>query len=161
MRQFIFGVVIILIIGLITAAFLPSYIDKTQSKNAAKGVLDNLIKQDYDKAFRSVYFYDRDSDLEPVIPYEEAKKKWIKRVTDLTEKGTYLVDYKQLRVNLEDTYPVGTVDLVMMEDGEKKVKENVKLWFGLSGDEWKLGNLDYRYNEIEEKWESALSGNFN
>jgi hypothetical protein len=72
----------------------------------------------------------------------------------------YLVDYKQLRVSLDDTYPVGTVDLVMMENGEKKVKKNVRLWFALDGDEWKLGNLDYHYEEVNEKWENALSGRF-
>lgn len=52
----------------------------------------------------------------------------------------------------------GTVDLVIMENGKEVVKENVYLWFGRNEDGWKLGNLSYRNNGIEEDWDTALSG---
>jgi hypothetical protein len=153
--------VVSLIIALLAYALVPGFIDQIQSRNAVKGVLDNVIDQNYDEAFESVYFYDKASDLEPIISYEEGKKKWIQRVKDLAEQGIYLVDYKKLRVGLDDTYPVGTVDLVFMENGEKKVKKGVQLWFAERDNKWKLGNLNYRYDDIEEEWEHALSGNFN
>ncbi|WP_176720372.1 hypothetical protein [Desulfuribacillus stibiiarsenatis] len=56
---------------------------------------------------------------------------------------------------------MGKVDLVFMENGEKKVKKDVQLWFATRNDKWKLGNLDYRYDDIKEEWEDALSGNLN
>lgn len=48
-----------------------------------------------------------------------------------------------------------------MENGEKKVKEDVWLWFAPREDKWKLGNFDYQYDDIAEEWENALSGHFN
>lgn len=145
------------IIGLLGFVFLPSFIDNNQSRSAAKSVLDNVINQNYGKAFDSVYFFDRASDLDPTISYEDAKKKWIKRVTDLRAKGIYLVDYKQLRVRLDDSYPRGSVDLVFMENGKKKIKEDVSLWFGPRKGKWKLGKFHYH---DDEDWEETFSGSF-
>ncbi|MEH7225383.1 hypothetical protein V7112_16365 [Bacillus sp. JJ1566] len=161
MKYIITIIVVIGIIGLLTLAFVPGFIDKTQSRNAAKGVLDNVIEQDYEKAFESVYYFDQASDLEPIISYEDAKNKWIQRVTDLRENGVYLVDYNLLRVRLDDTYPRGSVDLVIMENGEKKIKEDVDLWFAQREEKWKLGNFDYHNGDMDEEWEKILSGNFN
>lgn len=161
MKKIITIIAVIVIIGLLAFAFVPGFIDKMQSRNAATDILDNVIEQDYEKAFESVYYFDQASDLEPIISYEVAKKKWVQRVKDLRENGVYLVDYNQLRVRLDDTYPRGSVDLVIIENGEKKIKEDVGLWFALREEEWKLGNFDYHNDDIEEEWEKALSGNFN
>ncbi|MGR3763029.1 hypothetical protein [Rossellomorea sp. NS-SX7] len=147
------------IIGLSAFLYIPGLIDKNQSKHAAEEVLDHVINQHYDKAFEHVYFFDRASDTEPEISYEDAKKKWIERLIDLREQGIYLVDYDQLRIRLDDTYPRGNVNLVFMENGERKIKENVSLWFAPRENKWKLGNFDY-HHDVEE-WEHALSGNFN
>jgi hypothetical protein len=84
------------ILGLLALAFLPSIIEKNQSRNAAKGVLENVKNQNYEEAFEHVYFFDRASDLKPEISYKDAKKEWIDRLTDLREQGIYLVDYHQL-----------------------------------------------------------------
>lgn len=157
MKNVITIIISVGVIGLLAFPFIPGY----QSRSAAKGVLDNVINQNYEEAFESVYFFDRESDSEPTISYEDAKKKWIKRVTDLREKGVYLVDYNQLRVRLDDTYPRGSVDLVIIENGEKKIKEDVDLWFAPREDKWKLGNFNYHSDDIEEEWENTLSGNLN
>ncbi len=146
------------VIGLLGFTFLPGFIDNIQSRSAAKGLLDNVINQDYGDAFESVYFFDKASDLKPTIPHEDAKKKWVERVTDLREQGVYLVDYNHLRVRLDDSYPKGTVDLVFMENGKKEIKEDVSLWFGSRDGTWKLG--DFHYHKNDEDWEEALSGRF-
>jgi len=146
------------IIGILGFSFIPGIIDKYQSKKAAVNVLDNVIDQEYEKAFESVYYYDLASDLQPTISYEDAKSRWIKRVKLVKEKGVYLVDYNQLHIRLNDTYPEGTVHLIIMENGKKVMKENVYLWFGRSEDGWKLGNFSYRNDDVEEDWEKALSG---
>ncbi|WP_019413040.1 hypothetical protein [Paenisporosarcina sp. TG20] len=158
MKKIIAVVIIVGIIGVFGFAFVPGFIDRYQSKNAAENVLDNVIDQEYEKAFESVHFYDKASDIEPTISYEDAKIKWVERVKSLKEKGVYIVSYNQLRVSLDDTYPVGTVDLVIMENGKEIVSKDVHLWFGKSEDGWKLGNIDYHFDDIEEDWEKALSG---
>jgi hypothetical protein len=149
----VISVGLVMVLGI---AFLPGFVDKNQSKNAAKDVLDYLIEQDYHKAFENVYYYDKASDLNPTISYDNAKGKWTQRNIELNENGIYLSDYSNLKVDLEDTYPVGKVDIVIVENGEKKVKEDVQLWFGSTEEGWKLGNFDY-YLE-EEKWEKVWSG---
>jgi hypothetical protein len=149
------------VLGLLALAFLPGVIDENQSRNAAKGVLENVINQNYEEAFEHVYFFDRASDLEPEISYKDAKKEWIDRLTDLREQGIYLLDYHHLRVHLDDHYPIGYVDLVFMENGEKKMKEDVGLWFAPRENKWKLGDFNYYKEDSEEEWEHALSGKFN
>jgi hypothetical protein len=161
MKKLLTFVAVVVILGLLSFAFLPGLIDQTQSKNAAKNVLENVIEQNYEKAFESIYFFDRESDVEPTISYKDAKKEWIQRVTALRDEGIYLVDYKRLQVQLDDTYPTGTVDLVIMEDGEEKIKKDVWLWFARGDEKWKLGMIDYYHDDKEEEWEKALSGNFN
>jgi hypothetical protein len=155
-------ILIVVIIGLVGMAVIPGIIDINQSRNAVKGVLVNVIEEDFEKAFESVHYYDIGSDLEPTISFNNAKNKWIERVKALKEQGTYVVGYNKLRVRLDDTYPVGTVDLILIENGKKIEKKDVRLWFAKGkGGSWKLGNFDY-YNgdDIDEAWEEALSGNF-
>ena len=159
MKKYFYLVVLIVIIVFLGYIFVPGLMDSSESRNAAENVLDNLIKGNYEKAFDSVYYYDKASDLEPTISYIDAKNKWIERVKSLKTNGVYIVDYTQLRVELEDTYPVGSVNLVVMENGTEKIKEDVQLWFGKSEDGWKLGNLNYYKGDVDEDWEIALSGN--
>ena len=150
--------IFIVIVGLLGITLTPGIIDEFQAKRAAADVLDRLVEKNYGKAFESVYFYDEASDLDPTITYESAKSKWTKRVKELSEKGTYVVDYKNLIVKLDDSYPVGTVDLVIMENGIENVIEDVSLWFGRTEGSWKLGNLYDRNINQETAWEKALSG---
>lgn len=91
MKKIIMILFVLVIISLLAFAFIPGFIDKMQSKIAAKGVLDNVIEQKYEKAFESIYYFDQASDLEPTIPYEDAKEKWIQRVTELKENGVILL----------------------------------------------------------------------
>ena len=120
--------IFVVIVGFLGTALIPGIVDEFQAESAAKGVFDQLAKQNYGKAFENIYFYDEASDLEPKITYDDAKSIWIKRVKALSEKGIFVVDYKNLSVKLDDSYPVGTVDLVFMENGKEKVKEDVSLW---------------------------------
>ena len=153
----IFGVVIfVIVVGGLGAIFIPGIIDQNQSRIAAKSVLDNVIDENYEKAFESVYFWDVASDLEPTISYEDAKYKWIKRLIDLKENGIYIIDYSSLRVWLDDAYPVGTVNLIVMENGERVLKKNIRLWFAPKDGSWRLGNL-YSINDQDELLK-ALSG---
>ena len=157
MKKFIGGIVFVIIIGVLSVVFFPGLIDQNQSRIAAKTVLDNVINEDYEKAFESVYFWDAASDLEPEISYMDAKEKWINRIKELKENEIYVIEYSSLRVHLDDSYPVGTVDLIAMENGERVIKKDVRLWFAQNEDTWKLGNL-HSIND-QDKLLQALSGN--
>ncbi|WP_078551588.1 hypothetical protein [Bacillus alkalicellulosilyticus] len=157
MKKKLLALLLITVVGLLGFAFIPGFLDIHQSRMAATEVLDHVIKQEYEEAFESVYYFDIASDIEPLMSYDDAKEKWVERVTTLRDQGTYIVDYKQLRVRLDDTYPTGTVDLIMIENGEKVIKDDVRLWFApIKEDKWKLGSFNYQ----GEAWEEELSGNF-
>ena len=81
------------------------------------------------------------------VTYEEAKEVWSKRVQSLKEKGTYLVDYRNLYVELDDTYPIGRVDLVMMINGKEKYINDVSLWFGFQDRKWGLIHVGFQHIE--------------
>ncbi len=153
---------VIFFIVLLAAFYLPEMKDRYQTKQVAKDVLNHLVAQEFNQAFEGIHYYDKASDLEATIAYKEAKNIWVKRMRKLKEDGTYIVDYDGLRVKLDDTYPEGQVDLILMENGKQTVKKNVYIWFGYSKNGWGLGNFQYysgdsNYDEIE-KWEKALSG---
>ena len=153
--------IVILLCVVVSTLFLPGAVDRYQSKQAAKGVLDHLITQNYDLAFNHINYFDVASDLEPTINFKSAKTKWIQRVTDLEEDGTYLIDYKGLKVKLDDSYPRGSVDLIIMESSKESLKENVQLFFLPSEEGWKLGGLHYhsdKEDDTEEDWERAWGG---
>lgn len=149
-------------IVLLSTLYLPGMLDRYQTKQVAKDVLNHLVAEEFDQAFEGIHYYDKATDLEPTIPYIEAKNIWVKRMRKLKEEGTYVVNYEGLRVTLDDTYPKGEVDLILMENGKKTVKKNVYLWFGYSKSGWGLGNVHYysgdnNFDEVEE-WEKALTG---
>ena len=157
MKKVIAVVVLAGIIGIL-GAFAVRSSAGFQAGNAAEVVLDSLVEEDYDTAFDNMHYYDKATDLDPVISYRAAREEWIGRVKQLKKNGTSLVGYKHLEVEEDDGYPVGTVDLVFMENGEEKVKKNVGLWFGKRKGKWRLGDFNYYLDETEEKWEKALSG---
>lgn len=153
---------VIFFILLLAAFYLPEMNNRYQTKRVAKDVLNHLVAQEFDQAFEGIHYYDKASDLEATITYKEAQNIWVKRMRKLKEDGTYIVDYDGLRVKLDDTYPEGEVDLILMENGKQTVKKNVYLWFHYSKNGWGLGNFqyysgDHNYDEVEE-WEKALSG---
>lgn len=154
-------VTVILLCVVVGALFLPGAADRYQSRQAAKGALDNLVNQNYEKAFESIYYFDVASDLEPTINFKEAETKWIQRVNDLEEDGTYVTGYKGLKVKLDDTYPIGSVDLTIMENGKETVKKNVRLLFFPSDTGWNLGGFNFYSGDDadpEEAWEKVWSG---
>ena len=153
---------VIFFILLLAAFYFPEMNDRYQTKRVAKDVLNHLVAQEFDQAFEGIHYYDRTTDLEATITYKEAQNIWVKRLKELKEDGTYIVGHDGLRVKLDDTYPEGKVDLILMENGKQTVKKNVYLWFHYSKNGWGLGNFqyysgDHNYDEIEE-WEKALSG---
>lgn len=151
---------VIFLIGLLATIYLPGMIDRYQTKQVAKEVLNHLVAEEYNQAFEGIHYYDKAFDLDPTIGFDEAKNIWVKRMKELKEDGTYVVEYEGLRVKLDDTYPRGEVNLILMENGKQTIKKNVSLWFGYSRNGWGLGNIQYDSGENNpdevEDWEKLL-----
>ncbi|MCX7749660.1 MAG: hypothetical protein N2645_22630 [Clostridia bacterium] len=150
----IIGVSILLFLGVVAGSiFLGAGVGGARSN--AKAFFENLKDGNFEKAFEYVYYYDGPADLEPKIQYEKAKDIWLDRVKGLKEQGVYLKDYENLNVYYDDSYPKGTVELVIRREG-KEVKHKVDIWFSKKGG-WKVGNI---YNTDVEKYDfhEAVSG---
>jgi hypothetical protein len=136
--------------------FGGSFLDGRRSQAGTKKFLKNLAQQNYEQDFEYVHYYDVASDLPPQISYNRAKSIWTNRVKALKDKGTYVKGYKDLFVRLDDTYPVGTVSLIIVEEGQEKTV-NMNIWFSSTLEKWKVGSL-YEKVSPETEIEKAISG---
>ncbi|RLQ92803.1 hypothetical protein [Planomicrobium sp. Y74] len=148
---------LILLTG-IGGAFVYLQTDGYQTNQAAKGVLDNVIDEDYATAADYVYFFNGETDLEPTISQEKGKDIWIDRIKDLDGKGISLIDYKNLVVKRDDGILRGRVDLILDMDGESVVREDVGVTFTEKNGDWKVQHLEELKIDEVEAWEKALSG---
>jgi hypothetical protein len=147
---------IALVIGVLVGIFGGSFMDGRRSQASAKKFFKSLAQQNYEQAFEYVHYYDVSSDLTPQISYNRAKSIWIDRVKALKDKGIYVKGYKDLSVRLDDTYPVGTVSLIIVEEGQEKIV-NMNIWFSSTLEKWKVGSL-YEKVSPETEIEKAISG---
>lgn len=155
-----------LLIGIIIGILGPQLNSITSASNSASEFLKNLKEENYEKAFEYVYYFDEASDINPKISYEYAKELWIERVKNLKENGTYLKDYKILKVEIDDTYAHGSVELTVVENGVQNTYE-AYMWFGPTDDvtigpiwfrNWKVGNFQRYDNNDKSKFEEGIGG---
>jgi len=116
--RFVLVLAVLLVAGLLVAAFWLHPLTRYQTYHAASRFYDALIKGDYAQAFDHLAYYDRYSDLMPEISRTEAKSIWTERVDALREAEVYLVDMAALEVHFDDGYPVGTARVTVMDRGE-------------------------------------------
>jgi hypothetical protein len=147
---------IALVIGILAGIFGGAVKNRMLSQSSANNFFQNLIQENYEQAFRYVYYYDAASDLPPQISYSKAKSIWIDRVKALKDKGTYVKEYTNLRLRSDDTYPIGTVTLTIVEQGQEKTIQ-MNVWFGPTYRRWKVGCI-YENSEPITELEKAMSG---
>jgi hypothetical protein len=94
----------------------PAYV----ATRAADGFLDALRGNDLKAAFQQVSYFDTNSDVRPSISYKDAEKRWVARVAKLKKEGTYLKAYSDIETWTDDAYPVGEVNVTIVEDGRVK-----------------------------------------
>lgn len=143
-------------ISLIVFSFLlgPHLWVKFQANQQATQFLKQAARQDYEKAFDHVYFYNGAYDEDVTIPENIARSSWVSRNNKLFIEGTYLKAFDNLRIRMDDGWPIGTVDIVMMEKGKEKHYSNVYISFN-KNNHWQVGMLQ----TMEEKeWEKLYSG---
>ncbi len=150
-------VVIALVMG-VCLNTVGSYAFKIyQTRTVAADFLYNVSKGDFNQAFDYVAYFDFASDIEPKISYEDAKKAWVGRISELKSKDIYVKSYSGLRVWTDDTYPNGEVTLTVVESGVER-KYRAKIHFAPYSKEWKIQNI-YSWNDgNQSELEKALYG---
>jgi hypothetical protein len=127
---------------------------KFQANQQASKFLKHAANQDFEKAFDQIYFFNGAYDEDVTITEDAAKNRWIKRNKQLFTEGTYIKSYENLKIRMNDGWPSGNVDLVMVENGNVIKYKDVHLAFN-KRDKWKIGMMQSMH---ERDWEKAFSG---
>ena len=145
----------ILLAGIVIAFFGGNIGTRYSAHTSANKFFKNVIESQYEEAFKYVHYYDGPSDHTPAISYNTAMEAWVHRMRALKEKGTYIKGYNGLQIRVDDTYPQGRVNLVIVENG-KEITRTESIWFSRSSGKWKVGNI---YEDAEQtELEQAVSG---
>ncbi|RJE86678.1 hypothetical protein D3P07_15930 [Paenibacillus sp. 1011MAR3C5] len=130
--------------------------DVLYGRYVAHSFFSNLTAGSLEAAAKNMYFDEEDG----TDNWERsgAGTAWIKRVQDLREQGVHAVSYKNLRVQNDDSSPVGRVTLTIEEQGEPRDYQVVFFFKGSLAD---FGIA--RFQQIDEldgnpEWQEALSG---
>jgi len=132
-----------------------NYWDVLYGRYVAHSFFSNLTAGSLEAASKSMYF-----DAEKGTDNQEqggADTAWVQRVEDLRAQGIYPVSYKKLRVQNDDSSPVGRVMLTLEEQGELREHQVVFFFKGSLHD---FGIA--RFQQIDEpnhspQWQEALS----
>ncbi|MFC4768390.1 hypothetical protein [Effusibacillus consociatus] len=111
-----------------------------KAEKSVRNFFEHLIKEEYEKAFEYVGYFDTYFDVEPTMSREEAKETWVNRVKRLKEKGFYVKSLEEVSVRKKDGHPRGTVTFRVAENGIEKA-----FWRGINFDQrwlkWKIVNF--------------------
>ncbi|MFG6496509.1 hypothetical protein P8610_14180 [Fictibacillus sp. UD] len=132
----------------------PDLLVKYQASQQATQFLKYAANQDFEKAFDHVYFFNGAYDEDVTIEENSARRSWVSRNKKLFIEGTYLKSYDHLSIRMDDGWPNGTVDIVMMEKGKEKHYPNVYISFNKKN-KWQVGMLQ---SFQEKDWEKPYSG---
>lgn len=144
-----------LVIGIILGLFgydLLGFVEVKRSRSVANNFLSELEQGDFDEAFEYVLYFDVASDIQPTISYENAKQIWVERVKQLKENNTYLKEYKDLTVWIDDGAPRGKVIIVVVEKGKER---EYTVYLQFAGE--KIQQL-YEFPQDMTELEKAISG---
>jgi hypothetical protein len=153
-QKILWGSITLFLIGFILL-FGQDLFTKYQADHQAGQFLKNVANEDFNKAFDQLYFYNGAYDEDVTIGKEIAKKSWVTRNEGMKKAGVYIKSYEGLSTRLNDGYPQGTVDLIMSENGKKRIYRDVNISFSKSDGKWKVAGLSTMQ---EREWESKLGG---
>ncbi len=138
-RKFYLAIGVVALAPLLLLILPMNPVTRYQAERVAEAYYYNLAKGQFAKAFHYVGYFDEASDWLPKITFEKAQQIWVNRVKELKEQGTYLAKVKQIRVYIDDGYPQGMADVVIINDGNPI---NLTEWiaFGRLNNKWKVQN---------------------
>lgn len=153
-----FRKVIWVVTGLFLIAFSillgPDLWVKFQASQQASQFLKHAANQNFEEAFDQIYFFNGAYDEEVTITEYAAKSTWVNRNKKLLTEGTYIKSYDDLSIRMDDGWPIGNVDLVMVENGREKNYPDVYISFNKKN-KWKVGMLQTMQ---DREWEKPYSG---
>src|SRR5690606_32692671 len=94
--------------------------ERSYARSTAKALLNELIQGNWEHAFEYVNYHDGPVDEDVHIAYEEAKAIWVNRVKELQLRGTFLKDYSNLQIRMDDGWAQGNAVVTLVENGEEK-----------------------------------------
>ncbi len=153
-KNILFSLFIILVL-IVILIIKTDFVGNGLIKNKVVDFLEDLQNGDFESAFDNVAYFDESSDLPPKILYDNAKSIWIKRVKAQKEEGTYLKDYKDVKVWTDDGYPMATAKIILMENGTEKTYKVAFALFRFN-EKWSVQNI-YASSEQTE-YEKAICG---
>lgn len=133
-----------------------NYWDVLYGRYVAHTFFSNLTAGSLEAASNSMYF---DEEEKGTDNQEQggAGAAWAQRVQDLRGQGIHAVSYKNLRVQNDDSSPVGRVTLTLEEQGELR-EYQVVFYFKGSLNDFGIA----RFQQIDEpnhspEWQEALT----
>lgn len=153
-RSTSFLILAIIFIGAVFIIF--TLIDQIRIRATIDDYFDALKRNKFEEAFKKVAYFDKYSDVPPVIDYESAKEIWTNRVEGLVDEGILLKNYHSIRVWKDDGYPRGEATIVLLE-GEQGIKKyNVSIHLVKFDGHWKVQSI---YSSADQnRFEQAVSG---
>lgn len=133
----------------------PDIWAKFQANQQAGQFLKQVADEKFEAAFERIYFYNQAFDEDVTITKDAAKKSWIARNKSLRTAGTYIKSFDELSIRIDDGWPRGEVNLVMMEDGKEILYKDVHISFSKTDGKWKVSGL---YPVEELSWAQAIGG---
>lgn len=162
MRRFAWLVIAIvaLMLLMIMIAITVKPITRYQTHRAASMYYRHLATGEFEKAFEYVAYYDRCSDLEPEVPYEDAQRIWVSRVNEMRENGLYLAEAERIQVLIDDGYPIGKAYVTIVDNGMKQSMTQDVRFVRLFG-KWRVQGVRSAYDELTKSiaiLDEAISG---
>ncbi len=147
--------IFLMIVLLIMIIIKSDYVENVSIKNMVVNFLGDLQNGDFESAFENVAYFDESSDLPPKISFDNGKNIWIKRVEAQKEGGTFLKDFKNVKVWTDDGYPKANATIILIENSVEKTYKITFAFFKFN-EKWKVQNMYASSQQTE--YEKAISG---
>lgn len=153
----LFGLLIAVIIGG-AAVYGKSAVDYFQVKTLTNTYFEEVSEQDFNQAFDYVGYHTEASDLEVRIAEENAREKWVRRITDTSNNGLFVTKLQGLSLSFHDTFPTATAIIFYEENGE--FQETIATTTYVKREEWKIAHIMFwdETPDSEHPLAMALSG---
>ncbi|MDP2211658.1 MAG: hypothetical protein Q8J63_07985 [Candidatus Aquicultor sp.] len=133
----------------------PAYV----ASKTADAFFGALRENDLKAAFQHGSYFDTNSDVRPSISYRAAEELWVTRVGNLKKQGIYLKSYSDIKTWTDDAYPVGWVNVTIVEDGRANTYRAPIHFSWLHGKMKIQAIYPSPYDGALDGFEGAISGN--
>lgn len=132
-------IIVTVVIALIAVLVGPSFIERTKPRAAHVGFLEKITEGNYEHAFDFIAYHTGNPEVEPDLPYEEARDIWVNRLEEFKAEGYIFSSYFDENVWWEGDEPYGKA-LLTIRKGE--FGEEFEVFFNfVKRDKWLISEL--------------------